>query len=180
MQSFNRNKLDAVHQALVEAEVFRITVSRVTGHGRQLEEDLYRGSTVTPNLMPKVRLDIACNDEFVEVACKAILQGAKHREGEVGGRQDLHHPPGGVHSNPHRREGQGGDLIPGGAQLPSPSSRNFRPNPLPRFLQSGPSLSEGQAQIEPTPHRAGVRTGGPCGSPVDISQIWELPGAKFT
>ena len=78
------DKLDAVHQALMEAEVFRITVSRVTGHGRHLEEDLYRGSTVTPNLIPKVRLDIACNDEFVEVACKAIPQGAKHREGEVG------------------------------------------------------------------------------------------------
>ena len=78
------DKLDAVHQALMEAEMFRITVSRVTGHGRHLEEDLYRGSTVTPNLIPKVRLDIACNDEFVEVACKAILQGAKHGEGEVG------------------------------------------------------------------------------------------------
>ena len=73
--------------------MFRITVSRVTGHGRHLEEDLYRGSTVTPNLIPKVRLDIACNDEFVEVACKAILQGAKHREGEVGDGKIFITPP---------------------------------------------------------------------------------------
>ena len=39
---------------------------------------------------------------------------------------------------------------------------------------------EGQAQIEPAHHRVGVRTWGPCGSPVDIPQIWKLPGAEFT
>jgi len=29
------DKVDEVHQALIDAEIFRITVSRVTGHGRQ-------------------------------------------------------------------------------------------------------------------------------------------------
>ena len=52
--------------------------------------------------------------------------------------------------------------------------------PLPGSLQSESNPSEGQAQIEPAPHRVGVRTGGPFGSPVDIPQIEELPGAEFT
>lgn len=34
--------------------------------------------------MPKVRLDIACNDECVDITGQAILQSAKHRSGEVG------------------------------------------------------------------------------------------------
>ena len=50
----------------------------------------------------------------------------------------------------------------------------------PGSLQSESNPSEGQAQIEPAPHRVGVRTGGPFGSPVDIPQIEELPGAEFT
>jgi nitrogen regulatory protein P-II 1 len=79
------DKLDEVREALINAEITRITVSRCTGHGRhQPESDLYRGQLVVPNLLPKVRLDIACNDEFVEIAVKAILGAAKHAEGEIG------------------------------------------------------------------------------------------------
>ena len=83
------DKLDEVRQALIAAEITRITVSRCTGHGRAqggggADEELYRGQTVIPNLLPKVRLDIACNDEFVEVAVKAILTAAKHGGGQLG------------------------------------------------------------------------------------------------
>lgn len=71
------SKLDAVREALVEADVSRITVSRVSGHGRSMaEQDIYRGRAVTPNLIPKVRLEIACNDEFVEPAIEAICKAA--------------------------------------------------------------------------------------------------------
>ena len=76
--------LDPVHQALIDAEIFRITVSRCTGHGQQEDVDLYRGQEVTPNLLPKVRIDIACNDEFVEPAVEAIIKGARHNGGEIG------------------------------------------------------------------------------------------------
>ncbi len=69
-------KLDQVREALVAADVHRITVSRVSGHGRQVAEDLYRGQRVTPNLIPKVRLEIACNEDFVEPACEAIIKAA--------------------------------------------------------------------------------------------------------
>lgn len=78
-------KLDAVREALIAAEITRITVSRCTGHGQyQPEAELYRGQKVVPNLMPKVRLDIACNDAFVEITVNAILQSAKTDGGKMG------------------------------------------------------------------------------------------------
>ena len=80
------DKLDEVHEALVAAKISRITVSRCTGHGQQqADEELYRGQIVAPNLIPKVRLDIACNDEFVEITIKAVLKAAKHgAQGKIG------------------------------------------------------------------------------------------------
>ncbi len=79
------DKLDAVHKALIEEEVFRISVSRVSGHGQQKgAPDLYRGYEVEPSLLPKVRLEIAVNEDFVERAIRAICKGAKHGPGEVG------------------------------------------------------------------------------------------------
>ena len=50
------DKLDEVHQALIDAEIFRITVSRCSGHGQQENPDLYRGQEVKPSLLPKVRM----------------------------------------------------------------------------------------------------------------------------
>ncbi|HPI73722.1 MAG TPA: P-II family nitrogen regulator [bacterium] len=78
------DKLDDVREALIAAEITRITVSRVSGHGRSVNQDLYRGQVVAPNLLPKVRLDIACNDAFVEIAVEAILQAARHNGGRIG------------------------------------------------------------------------------------------------
>lgn len=78
------DRLNAVHQSLIDAEIFRVSVSRVTGHGQQDDRDLYRGQEVTPDLIPKVRLEIAVNDEFVEPTIKAIVAGARHEGGEIG------------------------------------------------------------------------------------------------
>lgn len=78
------DKLDAVRQALVSAEIMRISVSRCSGHGQQQTIDLYRGQEITPDLIAKTRLDIAVNDEFVEPTIQAILRGAKHGPGTVG------------------------------------------------------------------------------------------------
>ncbi|HOF18135.1 MAG TPA: P-II family nitrogen regulator [Phycisphaerae bacterium] len=79
------DKLDAVREALIAAEITRITVSRCTGHGRhQPQVELYRGQEVVPNLLPKVRLDIACNDAFVKIAVEAILGAAQHDDGKIG------------------------------------------------------------------------------------------------
>lgn len=78
------DKLDEVHHALIDEEVFRITVSRCTGHGQAQDPDLYRGQEVKPSLLPKVRIEIAVNDDFVERTIKAIVKGAKHNGGEIG------------------------------------------------------------------------------------------------
>lgn len=78
------DKLEEVHKALIDAEIFRITVSRCTGHGQQEDHDLYRGQEITPSLLPKVRLEIAVNDSFVEPTVQAIIRGAKHGGGAIG------------------------------------------------------------------------------------------------
>ena len=76
------NLLDQVREALIEAEITRITVSFVSGHGRQQDEDYYRGNKVIPNLIPKVRVEIAVNDEFVDITINTIIKAAK--TGNVG------------------------------------------------------------------------------------------------
>jgi len=78
------DKLDEVREALVKAEIHRITVTRCAGRGRAEEVDLYRGQEHIPELISKVRLDIACNKDFVEAAVNAILDAAAHGEGELG------------------------------------------------------------------------------------------------
>ena len=77
--------LNLVRETLIKADITRITVSRCTGRG-EFEKDvyLYRGQTVAPDLVPKVRLDIACNDDFVDTAVQAILKSAKHDDGKTG------------------------------------------------------------------------------------------------
>ena len=78
------DRLDPVREALIKAEISRITVSRVTGHGQQEDMDLYRGQEIVPNLIPKVRLDIAVNAEFVDITVDTIIATAKHGEGRIG------------------------------------------------------------------------------------------------
>jgi nitrogen regulatory protein PII len=79
------NKLDQVREALIEAEITRITVSRVSGHGQQLREEIYRGAKVIPNLIPKMRLEIAVNDDFVDITVNTIINVARtNHKGEVG------------------------------------------------------------------------------------------------
>ena len=78
------DKLDAVREALIAAGITRITVSRVTGHGKQIDEEVYRTQTFVPNLIPKARLDIAVNDEFVKITCETIVKAARHGAGKIG------------------------------------------------------------------------------------------------
>ena len=76
-------KLEAVKEALTEVEVFRLTVLDCQGFGRQKgQTELYRGHEYKVNLLRKVQLQIAVNDNFVEPTIKAIVKGA--REGDTG------------------------------------------------------------------------------------------------
>ncbi len=76
------NQLDQVRESLIDAGISRITVSHVSGHGRAAStEEIYRGQKVVPNLVPNIRIEIAVNEEFVSVTCKAILQATKANDG---------------------------------------------------------------------------------------------------
>lgn len=76
-------RLEEVKEELYKAEVNLLTVSEVLGHGRQKGvTEVYRGAKETGNLLRKIRLEIAVNENFVEPAIKAIIKGAK--TGETG------------------------------------------------------------------------------------------------
>lgn len=70
-------QLSQVHEELIAATIERITVSKVSGHGRQKGEEFYRGQKISPSLIPKVKLEIAVNDSFVDITIDAIIRGAK-------------------------------------------------------------------------------------------------------
>ena len=79
-------KLEAVKQALTDIEVFRLTVMDVQGFGRQRGHvEVFRGHEIAVNLLRKVQLQIAVNDEFVEPTIQAIVKGGRTGErGEIG------------------------------------------------------------------------------------------------
>ena len=72
-----------VLEALYRAEVRGVSMSRVQGHGGELDRvETYRGTTVKVELSDKVRFEIAVTDPFVQPTIDAIREGA--RTGEVG------------------------------------------------------------------------------------------------
>lgn len=76
-------KANDVLEALYRAEVRGVSLSRVQGHGGELDRvETYRGTTVKVGLADKVRFEIAVSDEFVDPAIAALCEGA--RTGEVG------------------------------------------------------------------------------------------------
>ena len=79
-------QLDKVREALIEADIKRITVSRVSGHGQQRVEEMYRGQIIVPDLIPKIRIEIAVNEAFVDITVDTILKAARTNgpEGSVG------------------------------------------------------------------------------------------------
>ena len=76
-------KANDVLEALYRAEVRGLSISRVQGHGGELDRvETYRGTTVKMGLSEKVRFEIAVSDEFVEATIAALRDGAS--TGEVG------------------------------------------------------------------------------------------------
>lgn len=78
------DKLDEVREALLAAEITRITVDRVAGHGQEADMEIFRGQEVKPNLLPKVEIKIAVNDEFEDVTVQTIMKSARHGDGAIG------------------------------------------------------------------------------------------------
>jgi nitrogen regulatory protein P-II 1 len=72
-----------VLEALYRADVRGLSMTRVQGHGGELDRvETYRGTTVKMELSEKVRFEIAVSDHFVEPTVNAIVEGA--RTGDVG------------------------------------------------------------------------------------------------
>jgi len=76
-------RLNAVKQALYEAEVYKMSVTNALGCGQQKGyHESYRGADIEVNLLKKVRLEIGVNDNFVKPTVDAIIKGA--RTGNIG------------------------------------------------------------------------------------------------
>ena len=76
-------QLTSVKQALYEKEVFKMSVTNAMGCGQQKGyHETYRGADIEVNLLKKVRMEVAVNDDFVDVTLDAIIEGA--RTGNIG------------------------------------------------------------------------------------------------
>ncbi|HMT44647.1 MAG TPA: P-II family nitrogen regulator [Chakrabartia sp.] len=70
-------KLDDVREALMDLSVTGMTVTEVKGFGRQKgQTEIYRGAEYSTNMVPKVKVEIATNDDIAERAVEAIQQAA--------------------------------------------------------------------------------------------------------
>ncbi len=77
------HKLNDVKEQLYKAEVFKMSVTNSLGCGQQKGyTESYRGVDIEVNLLKKTRIEIAVNDDFVQVTIDALVRGA--RSGEIG------------------------------------------------------------------------------------------------
>ncbi|GMO37914.1 MAG: P-II family nitrogen regulator [Termitinemataceae bacterium] len=75
--------LNDVKQELYKADVFKLSVTNAMGCGQQKGyTEHYRGVDMEVNLLKKVRIEIAVNDEFVRATVDAIVRGS--RSGDIG------------------------------------------------------------------------------------------------
>ena len=77
------HKLKDVKQALFKAQIHKMSVTNALGCGEQLGyEESYRGIKFGVDLLKKVRIEIAVNEDFVKQTIDAIVEGAK--TGKIG------------------------------------------------------------------------------------------------
>ncbi len=77
------DRLDQVLQLLEQKEIHLVTVSHVIGRGRQKGiAEVYRSHQEAGNLLRKIKLEIAVNDDYVKPTVDAITEGAG--TGQVG------------------------------------------------------------------------------------------------
>ena len=76
-------KLSSVKQALFEKDITKMSVTNAMGCGQQGGfHESYRGADIEVNLLHKVRIELAVNEEFVKPTVDAIIKGAK--TGQIG------------------------------------------------------------------------------------------------
>jgi nitrogen regulatory protein P-II 2 len=80
-------KLDAVKKELQKIETNGLTVSSVSGYGSQkghLEIESNKAKKHEANLLEKIKIEIAVNDDFLQKTIEAIQQGSRDKDGYVG------------------------------------------------------------------------------------------------
>ena len=80
-------KLDAVKKELQKVEVNGLTVSSVSGYDAQrghLEIERNKAKNFEANLLEKIKIEIAVNDDFLKTTVEAIQRGSKDKDGYVG------------------------------------------------------------------------------------------------
>ena len=71
------HKLDDVKEALAAAGVHGLTVSEANGYGRQRgHTEIYRGAEYTVDLIPKIRVEVLCDDADAETLVDVIIKSA--------------------------------------------------------------------------------------------------------
>ena len=76
-------KLNDVKQALYEKEIYKMSVTNAMGCGQQRGyTEQYRGVDIEVNLLKKVRIEIAVNENYAQTTLDAIIKGA--RTGNIG------------------------------------------------------------------------------------------------
>lgn len=76
-------KLNDVKQELYKAEIHKMSVTNALGCGQQMGyHESYRGVDIEVNLLKKIRMEIAVNEEYVKATVDAIIAGA--RSGNIG------------------------------------------------------------------------------------------------
>ena len=84
-------RLNAVKQELYKKEIYKMSITNALGCGQQKGyHETYRGIDIEVNLLKKVRIEIAVNDEFVEPTIDAVTAGA--RTGSIGDGKIFIHP----------------------------------------------------------------------------------------
>jgi nitrogen regulatory protein PII len=77
------HNLDQAHNALLEAGFAGLTVTEVRGYGRQKgHKETYRGAEYNIEFVPKLKIELVCEDERMETAIQTIIKTAK--TGQVG------------------------------------------------------------------------------------------------
>lgn len=77
------SKLDAVREALTGIGIEGLTVSEVKGYGRQKgQKEIYRGAEYAVHFVPKVKLEVACDDDVADKAVETIAAAAQ--TGQIG------------------------------------------------------------------------------------------------
>ncbi|HQU15170.1 MAG: transcriptional regulator [Chromatiales bacterium 21-64-14] len=84
-------KLDDVREALSEIGVKGITATEVKGFGRQKgHTELYRGAEYVVDFLPKIKLEVAVDDDMVERVVETVIGSA--RTGKIGDGKIFVHP----------------------------------------------------------------------------------------